>query len=338
MSRRDFLAVSLGGMALGAGLGCTQQNHASGIPRRPLGQTGEMVSIIGVGGWDIGNIKDTREAVAIMRAAIDEGINFFDNCWDYHHGHSEEVMGRALAGGGWRDQVFLMTKVCARDYRGSMRHLEESLRRLRTDRLDLWQFHGIQWPDDPDLIFDEKNGALRAALEARKAGKVRYIGFTGHKDPDFHLAMLERPFAWEAVQMPLNVLDAHYRSFQQLVLPECTKRGIGVLGMKALAAQDGILVRKLGLDATLARRYVLSLPVSSLVCGMQSRENLRQDVAMARTFTPVTPEEIQALAAKVEASARDGSLEGYKVGNYGCDWHHEQGRSERETGANAAPG
>jgi len=174
------------------------------------------------------------------------------------------------------------------------------------------------------LNFDETRGALRAALEARQAGKVRFIGFTGHKDPRFHQAMLARPFAWDAVQMPLNVLDAHYRSFQHLVLPECVKRGCGVIGMKALGAQNGIIVRQLGVRAALARRYVLSLPVSSLICGMQSRENLRQDLALARDFKPLTPAEMAELAGQVQAAARDGKIEAYKVGNYGCDWHHKQ--------------
>jgi aryl-alcohol dehydrogenase-like predicted oxidoreductase len=324
MNRREFLAASLTGLALGVDMIQAQESHASGIPRRALGKTGQKVSIIGVGGWDIGNVKDPNEAVAIMHEAIDQGVNFFDNCWDYHDGGSEEVMGKALASDGRRDKVILMTKVCARSYQGAMKHLEDSLRRLKTDHLDLWQFHGIQWDDDPDLIFDEQQGAVRAALEARKAGKVRFIGFTGHKDPKFHLAMLAKSFAWDAVQMPLNVLDAHYRSFQHLVLTECVKRGLGVIGMKALGAQNGIIVRRLGVRAELARRYVLSLPISSLICGMQSRENLRQDLALARDFKPLTPAEMTELANQVQDAARDGKIEAYKVGNYGCDWHHKQ--------------
>jgi predicted aldo/keto reductase-like oxidoreductase len=204
-----------------------------------------------------------------------------------------------------------------------MQHLEDSLRRLKTDRLDLWQFHGIQWDDDAELIFAE-GGALEAALEAKKAGKVRHIGFTGHKDPDYHLGMLERPFEWETVQMPLNILDTHYRSFQKRVLPECTKRDIGVIGMKALAAQDGRIVKELGINAELLRRYTLSLPISTLVCGIESRENLRQDLAIARDFKPLEPEEIASLETEGEEPAADGDIEQYKVGNFGCDWHHEQ--------------
>jgi len=326
LSRREFILASLGTLAFGEFILKSQQPHPSGIPRRQLGKTGEQVSIIGIGGWDIGNVKDRNEAIAIMQEAIDEGINFFDNCWDYHDGRSEEVMGEALSSGGRRDKVFLMTKVCARDYKGALLQLEQSLRRLKTDRIDLWQFHGIKWDDDPDLIFDPDNGALKAALEAKKAGKIRYIGFTGHKDPKYHLAMLKKPFEWDTVQMPLNVLDQYYASFRYNVLPECVNRKIGVIGMKALAAQNGIIVRKLGVSAELARRYALSLPISVLVCGIQSRENLRQDIQIARNFKPLSKEELKLLADKVSEPAKDGKLEAYKVGNYGCDWYHNQKR------------
>jgi uncharacterized protein len=323
LNRREFLVTSLAGLALGTELVRAQKPDSSGIPRRPLGQTGQMVSIIGLGGWDIGAVREEKEAIALMHEAIDQGVTFFDNCWDYHDGGSEERMGKALSSAGRRDKVFLMTKVCARDYRGAQRHLEDSLRRLRTDRLDLWQFHGIQWNDDPDLIFDETNGALKAALEARQAGKVRYIGFTGHKDPKFHLAMLKKSFAWQTVQMPLNLLDAHYHSFQKEVLPVCAERRMGVIGIKALASQDGRLVRDLAVPAAAARRYVLSLPIATLVCGIQSRANLQQDVAVARDFKPMTGEEVSRLLDQSRGPAANGQIEAYKVGNYGCDWHHK---------------
>jgi aryl-alcohol dehydrogenase-like predicted oxidoreductase len=282
------------------------------------------VTIIALGGWDIGNVKDKDEAVAIMHEAIDEGLTFFDNSWDYHDGGSEEIMGKALSSNGRRDKVFLMTKVCARDHKGALQHLDDSLRRLRTDRLDLWQFHGTQWGDDPELIFDPENGALKAALEARRQGKVRHIGFTGHKHPKYHLAMLKRPFEWDTVQMPLNVLDAHYDSFQQQVLPVCKERGISAIGMKALAAQNGRIVRDLGISADFARRYSLSLPISALVCGIQSRANLRQDIAIARKFKPLTEAEATRVLATARPQALDGHMEAYKIGNYGCDWHHNQ--------------
>ncbi len=326
ISRREFLISTAGLFAFAGTTLYSQVSHPSGIPRRQLGKTGQLVSIIGIGGWDIGNVRDSREAIAIMHQAIDEGVNFFDNCWDYHNGRSEELMGEALSSEGRRSKVFLMTKVCARDYKGAQTQLEQSLRRLRTDYIDLWQFHGIKWGDDPELIFDPDNGALKAALEAKKSGKIRFIGFTGHKDPKHHLAMLKKPFEWDTVQMPINVLDEHYASFRYNVLPECVKRNIGVIGMKALAAQNGIIVRKLGISAELARRYALSLPISVLVCGIQSRENLKQDIEIARNFKPLTKTELRMLAEKTGEAAKDGKLEAYKVGNYGCDWHHTQKR------------
>lgn len=322
-TRRDFLKTALTGLAMGSSVVAAQEESPAGVPTRPLGSTGERVTIIALGGWHIGSVPDDDEAIAIMHEAIDQGLTFFDNCWDYHDGHSEEVMGRALATGGRRDKVFLMTKVCGRDYKTAKKHLEDSLRRLRTDRLDLWQFHGMKWDDDPDLIFAE-NGAVKAALEAKKAGKVRYLGFTGHKDPKFHLAMLARDFTFGTVQMPLNVLDPHYHSFQKNVLPVCNKRKIGVLGMKGLGSQDGRIATELGLSAETCRRYSLSLPIASLVCGITSRENLRQDLAIARGFTPMTEAEVTELLAKTSDPASDGHIEAYKIGNYGCDWFHKE--------------
>src|SRR5262245_33849639 len=203
-----------------------------GVPTRRLGRTKENVSILCLGGWHIGAVKDEKEAIRIMHAAIDEGVNFFDNAWDYHDGHSEQIMGRALATGGRRKRVFLMTKNCARDAKGTRQHLEDSLKRLQTDHLDLWQFHEINYDNDPDWIV--ARGALREALRAQKDGKVRYIGFTGHKSPDIHLSMLPR-HEWDTVQMPVNVCDYHYRSFIRRVIPEATKREIAVIGMKSLA-------------------------------------------------------------------------------------------------------
>lgn len=325
-TRREFVQGVLAGLALGSRMVLAQENSPNGLPTRPLGKTGERVSIIGLGGWDIGAVKDQNEAIAIMHEAINEGLTFFDNSWDYHEGGSEEVMGKALSVNGYRDKVFLMTKVCGRDYKTAKSNLEDSLRRLRTDRIDLWQFHGIQWDDDPDLIFAE-NGALQFALEAQKAGKVRYIGFTGHKHPRFHLAMLAKPYDWATVQMPINVLDAHYNSFQKQVLPECDRRRIGVIGMKALGSQNGRIPRDLGIDAPILRRFALSLPISSLICGIQSRDNLRQDVQMARNFQPLTEGEVVALLAQSKEPAASGEIEQYKVGNYGCDWWHNLEKS-----------
>lgn len=211
-SRREFLGTMLAGMALGSSCISKQQKDVpGGIPTRPLGHTGEQLSILCLGGWDVAVHKD--KAVSIMHEAIDNGINFFDNCWEYHDGYAEEVMGKALNQNGYRNKVFLMTKVCGRSYEDAKQHLEDSLTRLQTDVIDLWQFHALKWEDDPRLIMDYENGAIRAALEAKKEGKIRYIGFTGHAQPDIHLEMLNYDFQWDAVQMPLNVLDAHYRSF-----------------------------------------------------------------------------------------------------------------------------
>ncbi|MCF7668897.1 MAG: aldo/keto reductase [Verrucomicrobia bacterium] len=327
ISRREFLQTALAGLALGRTLYASQAGSPGGLPTRPLGDTGERIPIIGLGGWDIGAVQEEKEAVSIMHEAIDNGLTFFDNSWDYHNGRSEEVMGKALAADGHRNKVFLMTKVCGRDYRSARQNLEDSLRRLRTDHVDLWQFHGIKWDDDPEVIFGE-NGALKYALEARDAGKVRFIGFTGHKHPQFHMAMLDKPFDWATVQMPLNILDAHYRSFQERVLPVCVEKQIGVLGMKALGSQGGRIPRELEIPAPTLRQYTLSLPISSLVCGIQSRENLRQDIEMARNFSPMTESEVKELLAKSEKTAATGEIEQYKLGNFGCDWWHNQTKPE----------
>ena len=243
-----------------------------------------------------------------MHAAVDEGLTFFDNCWDYHEGGSEEVMGRALADGR-RDKVFLMTKNCERDAAGSQRCLEDSLRRLRTDHIDLWQFHEIIYDNDPDWVFDK--GGMKAALEARKAGKVRYIGFTGHKDPRIHLAMLGKPFDWDACQMPINALDAHYRSFQKQVVPECLKKNVGVIGMKGMGGGNGI-AGGAGLTPAEAYRYALSQPIASQVVGMTTMEQLKANVAMARSFQKMTDAELSAMAEKVKPFAADGRFELFK--------------------------
>lgn len=325
-TRREFIqaaAATLAAAQLGSTVLAEQQDDSAGLPTRPLGKTGVRVSIIAMGGWDAAACKDDALSISIMHEAIDNGLTFFDNCWDYHEGYAEQVMGKALATGGRRDKVFLMTKVCARDYAGAKQHLDDSLRRLQTDHLDLWQFHATKWDDDSDLIFAE-DGALKAALEAKKAGKVRFIGFTGHKHPRFHQKFLDRDFEFDTVQMPLNVLDAHYDSFQQATLPQCVKRKMGILGMKALCAQDGRLVRETGISAQVARSYSLSLPISALVCGIQSLENLRQDLAIARDFKPLNETDIRELLAESKPFAADGQIEKYKTGNYGCDWHHNQ--------------
>ncbi|QQS52485.1 MAG: aldo/keto reductase [Bacteroidota bacterium] len=322
-SRRKFIQSSLASLAYGALFIQGQRLNAYEMPTRMLGNTGEYVSIIGIGGWHIGYNLTAAQSANIQHEAINNGINFFDNCWDYNDGVSEEFMGKALSVNGYRNKVFLMTKVCARDYQGAKKHLEDSLRRLKTDHIDLWQFHAIKWDDDPDLIFDEKNGALKAALEAKKEGKIRFIGFTGHQHPKFHLAMLKKDFEWNTIQFPTNMLDFHYTSFQKEVLPLAYERNIGIIGMKGLAAQDGIIPRELGISAELCRRYALSLPVSTLVCGIGSTKDLWQDIHIAKNFQPLTQSEIDELNLKAAEKGKDGLMEEYKVGNYGCDWHHK---------------
>ena len=312
-TRRQFLAQSVAATAAATiadeVLASQAPAGAAGLPTRVLGRTGQRVSILCLGGWHIGSIKDPDEAIRIMHAAVDQGMTFFDNCWDYHNGGSEEVMGRALESSSRRDKVFLMTKNCERDYAGSMKCLDDSLRRLRTDRIDLWQFHEIIYDNDPDWVFDK--GGLKAALEARKAGKVRYIGFTGHKDPRIHLAMLAKTFDWDACQMPINALDAHYRSFQKQVVPVCAKKQVGVIGMKGMGGGNGI-ASGAGLTPADAYRYALSLPIASQVVGMTSMEHLTANVAMARDFQPMSASEQAAIVERVKPFATDGRFEQFK--------------------------
>ena len=289
---------------------------ANGLPMRPLGRTGVNVSLMCLGGWHIGAGKlgqpEEAEAIRMMHAAIDEGVNFFDNAWDYHDGYSEEVMGKALAMGGKRNKVFLMTKDCERDYEGSKRCLEDSLRRLQTDHLDLWQFHELVYDNDPDWIFER--GGIRAAVEAQQAGKVRFIGFTGHKDPRIHRKMLGKPHAFDACLMPINVMDALYRSFLEEVVPVCAEKGVGVIGMKALGGgyPEGVFVEKAGLDAAECYRFALSMPVASQVMGMKSMEELRKNLETVRNFVPMTAEEQKALIERVRPVATDGRYERFK--------------------------
>lgn len=321
-NRREFLRTALGHLALvgsGAPLIAAQREGPGGIPTRPLGKTGERVSILGLGGWHIGTLPEA-EAISVMHEAIDEGITFFDNAWDYHQGGSEELMGKALSVGGRRDKVFLMTKNCARDEEGSRRHLEDSLRRLKTDRIDLWQFHEINYEDDAAWIVER--GPLKVAMEARKAGKVRFVGFTGHKDIRYHLDMLSKPFEWDTVQMPINVLDAHYRSFQKEVVPECDRRQIGVIGMKGLAG--GAIPKEVGITAEECRRYALSLPISTLVCGIASRDNLKQDLGIARNFKSMSKDELAGLLVKSQGAGREGRYERFKTTRMFDGGYHRQ--------------
>jgi uncharacterized protein len=334
-SRRDFIRTLMAGVALGPVMMGMQKNNAGRIPTRPLGKTGEQVSIISMGGWDSVANKSEEEAIRLMHEALERGITFWDNSQDYHNGRAEEVMGKALESGNRRDKVFLMTKVCARDYAGAKKQLEQSLRRLRTDRLDLWQFHSIQYEGDRQRIFDPENGGLRAAIEARKEGKVRYIGFTGHRHPDIHLDMMNQGFEWDTVQLPLNVLDAHYNSFQNKVLTVANDRKMGTIGMKSLAAQNARIARELNISTELCIRYSLSLPVSSLCVGFQTREEMLLDASIATDFKPLTEDQIGSLLDKSRGPAIGGEIELYKnpAGYFGCGYH--SGVLQREAAGGA---
>lgn len=318
-NRREFLQAGVAAgvtWTLAESLFAAQTDGGDGLPQRPLGQTGEKVSILCLGGWHIGKaaIDDgEKAAIALMHETLDNGLTFFDNCWDYHDGLSEEVMGKAIH--DRRDKVFLMTKNCERDYKGSQKCLEDSLRRLQTDHLDLWQFHEMVYDNDPDWVFEK--GGIKAAVEAQKAGKVRYIGFTGHKDPRIHRKMLDKPHHWDTAQMPINVCDWFYRSFTNEVVPVCLQKGVGVIGMKSLGGSpDGTNGRfvKAGLaSAPDCIRYALSQPVASLVVGLRNARDLKQALDVGRDFQPMTPDEQNALRRKVVEVATDGRHELFKT-------------------------
>ncbi len=326
-SRRDFFKTTFGG-AMTAALAqnaLAQQDSPNGLPTRKLGRTNEQVSLLCLGGWHIGDAanKDRKEAIRIMHTAIDEGMTFFDNAWDYHDGGSEDVMGEALASSGRRDKVFLMTKNCERDYEGSKRNLEESLRRLRTDRLDLWQFHEMVYDNDPDWVFDK--GGLKFALEAQKAGKVRYIGFTGHKDPRIHRKMLGKPYDWASAQMPINIMDAHYRSFQKDVVPICLEKNVGVIGMKSLAGgSPGRIPTETKVTAEECIRYALSLPVSTLCVGITSMKDLQQSLKIGRGFKPLSDSDKERLISMTAGDGADGRHELFKSSQRFDGPHHRK--------------
>jgi predicted aldo/keto reductase-like oxidoreductase len=295
------------------------------IPRKPLGKTGVQVSAIGLGGYHLGSADTDQVANDIVAKALDHGINFFDNAWEYHDGLSEERLGRALK--GKRDRALVMTKVCThgRDKKIAMRMLEESLRRLQTDHLDVWQIHEVIYENDPDLIF-ASDGAIEALAQAKQQGKVRFIGFTGHKDPEIHLKMLAHNFPFDTVQMPLNCFDATFRSFETQVLPEATRRGIAALGMKSLGG-SGEMVRHGGITAEEGLRYAMSLPVATTISGMDSMEVLDQNLAIAMNFQPYTSAELQDLREKCRKLAADGRFELFKMstkydGKIGREQHH----------------
>lgn len=281
------------------------------IPMRNFGKTGVQISALGLGGHHLGAAKDEKTAIEIVHRAVDGGITFYDNCWEYNRGKSESWLGMGLK--GLREKAFLMTKVCTHGRDGSLalQMLEQSLRRLQTDHLDLWQIHGVTFQNDPDL-FIRKGGAAEAMLKAKEQGKVRFFGFTGHKDPDLHLAMLDTGFPFDAVQMPLNPFDSTFMSFEQKVLPVLNRRGIAPLGMKPIGGH-GEPVQKGVLTATEALRYAMSLPVATTISGVEEMHILEQNLQIAQSFTPMTPDEMQALRERCRYYAGDGRFELYKT-------------------------
>ena len=285
----------------------------NGIPYRRLGRTGEMVSLIGVGGYHLGRQADEQETIRIVRTAIDNGINFLDNCWDYNGGASELRMGQALRD-GYRDKAFLMTKIDGRNKETAARQIDESLRRLQTDRIDLMQFHEVIRMTDPERVFGT-DGAVEAVMAARQAGKIRYVGFTGHKSPVIHLRMLEaaraQGFRFDAVQMPLNVMDAHYDSFAKQVVPVLVEQDIGVLGMKPLG--DPFVLLSGTVTAVECLHYAMSLPTSVVITGCDSLVVLEQALHAARSFRPLSEAAVAAVLGRTAQAARDGKYELYKT-------------------------
>jgi predicted aldo/keto reductase-like oxidoreductase len=314
VSRREFLGMTAATLLMATRLsGSTKPDSKNGIPYRTLGRTGEKVSVIGLGGYHLGKQSDAEESIRIIRTGIDEGINFLDNCWDYNGGESEIRMGKALRD-GYRQKAFLMTKIDGRDKSTAATQIDESLRRLQTDRIDLLQFHEVIRDTDPDRIFAE-GGAMEVVLQAQKAGKIRYIGFTGHKSPDVHLRMLgtasKHGFTFDTVQMPLNVMDAHFNSFQQKVLPTLTKNDIGVLGMKPMG--DHYILGSKTVTALECLYYAMNLPTSVVITGCDSLPILQQALHAARSFQPMNSSQVAALLAKTAKAAEAGQFELYKT-------------------------
>ncbi|GAC1672140.1 MAG: aldo/keto reductase [Candidatus Acidiferrum sp.] len=315
VTRRGFLGMAVG--ATCAFVGAERLSWAADtkvdMKYRNLGRTGEKVSIVGLGGYHIGNQSDEKESISIIRAAIDKGVNFLDNFWDYNDGASEIRMGKALLD-GYRQRAFLMTKIDGHTKKAAGRQIDESLRRLQTDHIDLLQFHEVIRPGDPDAIF-ATNGSLEAVLEAKNSGKVRYIGFTGHKSPDIHLKMLETAaahhFQFDAVQMPLNVMDTHFNSFEKKVLPLLVKNNIGVLGMKPMGGS--LILRSKTVEPIDCLQFAMSLPTSVVITGCDSMARLDQALNAARTFRPMSETEVAAIKSKTAQAAQSGQFEQYKV-------------------------
>ena len=320
MTRRDFMRLiaaagaMLPSLAIAGTSNETEGNfNSEGLMQyRTLGHTGEKVSIVGLGGYHMAVPKDASESTRIVRTAIDGGINFMDNCWDYHGGESERRMGTALRD-GYRDKVFLMTKIDSHSKAGAAKQIDECLQRLQTDRIDLLQFHEVIRMDDPEKIF-ANGGSFEAAIEAKQAGKIRYLGFTGHKSPDIHLHMLEvslaHGFTPATAQMPLNVMDAHYRSFADKVVPQLQEHNIGVLGMKPMGA--GFILKSGVVTPIECLHFAMNLPTSVVITGCESVANVEQAINAAKTFKPMTKDQVASILAKTAPVANAGRFEGYK--------------------------
>jgi aryl-alcohol dehydrogenase-like predicted oxidoreductase len=312
MNRRQALGA-FAAMAVSAATRSNASEERSGMIYRPLGKTGEKVSAIGLGGHHIGRPKDAAEGIRIIRSAIDRGVTFMDNCWDYHDGESERRMGQALRD-GYRQKVFLMTKFDGRTKESTTRQIDESLKRLQTEHVDLMQYHENIRMEDPDRFFAD-SGPLEALLAAKKAGKIRYIGFTGHKDPAVHLRMLDvaaaHGFHFDSCQLPLNVMDAHFRSFEHQVVPKLVQQGIAVLGMKPMA--DGLILRSNTVKPIECLHYALNLPTSVVITGCESVDRLDQAIEAVKTFRPMSDAQVASLLARTKQAAATGKYELFKT-------------------------
>jgi uncharacterized protein len=317
VSRREFVGFAAASIFFAHTSGTIAAPEAkNGIPYRTLGRTGEKVSLVGLGGYHLGKQADAQESIRIIRTGLDEGVNFLDNCWDYNGGESEVRMGNALRD-GYRQKAFLMSKIDGRTKAAATSQINESLKRLQTDHIDLMQFHEVIRETDPDRVF-AAGGALEAALEAQKAGKIRYIGFTGHKSPEIHLKMLatasQHKFTFDAVQMPLNVMDAHYESFEKKVLPVLVRSNIGVLGMKPMG--DHVILESKTATAVECLHYTMNLPTSVVITGCDSLPVLQQALQAARSFRPMNASDVSALLAKTAKAAEAGQFELYKTSHH----------------------
>ncbi len=326
-TRRQFLGGAVGSAVVSSLLPRAWSAEVrNGIPYHTLGNTGEKVSCIGLGGYHIGfSGLDEQEGIRIVRTALDEGINFLDNCWDYNDGNSEVRMGKALRD-GYRKKAFLMTKIDGRTKKAAASQIDDSLRRLQTDTIDLMQFHEVIRDDDPERIF-AAGGGMEAAVEAREKGKIRYIGFTGHKSPDIHYKMLQSAFAHKftlnSVQMPLNLMDAHFDSFEKKVLPVLVEHNIGVLGMKSMG--DGLILKSKTAKPEECLQYAMSLPTSVVITGCDSMPILRQALGVARNFKPLSRDQVAALLAKTADAAKTGQWELYKTSHtFDGTYHNPQ--------------